>query len=74
MERATIKVLDKMDRTESGNYRGILLMAHVGKILLEIIARHLSDYCELVGILPEEQSRFRPNRSTTDLMFVIRRL
>ena len=27
-----------------------------------------------MGILPEEQSSFRPNRSTTDMMFVIRRL
>ena len=29
---------------------------------------------DTVGILPEEQSGFRPNRSTTDMMFVIRRL
>ena len=64
----------KKDRTECGNYRGISLVAHAGKILLEIIARHLSEYCERVGILPEEQSGFRPNRSTTDMMFVIRRL
>ena len=27
-----------------------------------------------MGILPEEQSGFRPKRSTTDMMFVIRRL
>ena len=27
-----------------------------------------------VGILPEEQSGFRPNHSTTDMMFVVRRL
>ena len=27
-----------------------------------------------MGILPEEQSGFRPNRSTTDMIFVIRRL
>ena len=27
-----------------------------------------------VGILPEEQGGFRPKRSTTDMMFVIRRL
>ena len=27
-----------------------------------------------MGILPEEHSDFRPNRSTTDMMFVIRRL
>ena len=47
-------------------------MAHAGKILLKIVARRLSDYCERVGILPEKQSVFRPNRSTTDMMFVIR--
>ena len=64
----------KKDRTECGNYRGISLVAHAGKILLKIIARRLSEYCKRVGILPEEQSGFRPNRSTTDMMFVIRRL
>ena len=72
---AIIKVLHKKkDRTECGNYRGISLVAHAGKILLKIIARRLSDYCECVGILPEEQCGFRPNRSTIDMMFVIRRL
>ena len=72
---AIIMVLHKKkDRTECGNYRGISLVAHAGKILLKIIARRLSEYCERVGILPEEQSGFQPNRSTTDMMFVIRRL
>ena len=64
----------KKDRAECGNYRGVSLVGHAGKILLKIIARHLSEYCERVGILPEEQSGFRPNRSTTDMMFAIRRL
>ena len=65
----------KKDQTECGSYRGISLVAHTGKILLKIIARRLSEYYfERVGILPEEQSDFRPNRSTTDMMFVIRRL
>ena len=74
-KNAIIMVLHKKkDRTECGNYRGISLVAHAGKILLKIIARRLSEYCERVGILPEEQSGFRPNRSTTDMMFVIRRL
>ena len=72
---AIIMVLHKKkDRTECGNYRGISLVAHAGKILLKIIARHLSEYYEYVRILPEEPSGFRPNRSTTDMMFVIRRL
>ena len=30
-------------------------------------------YCEAKGLLPEEQCGFRPNRSTTDMMFVVRR-
>ena len=72
---AIIMVLHKKkDRPECGNYRDILLVTHAGKILLKIIARRLSEYCERVGILPEEQTDFRPNRSTTDMMFVIRRL
>ena len=72
---AIIMVLHKKkDRAECGNYRGISLVAHAGKILLKIIARRLSEYCERVGILPEEQSGFRPNCSTIDMMFVIRRL
>ena len=72
---AIIMVLHKkQDRIECGNYRGISLVAHVDKIQLKIIARRLSKYCERVGILPEEQSGFRPNCSTTDMMFVIYRL
>ena len=62
------------DWTECGSYRGISLVGHADKILLKIIARHLSEYCERMVALPEEQSGFRPNRSTTDTMFVIRRL
>ena len=39
-----------------------------------MIATRLGDYCEREGILPEEQSGFRPNRSNVDMMFVVRRL
>ena len=54
----------KKDRRECGNYRDISLVAHTGNILLKTIARHLSDSCERVGIFPEEQRGFRPNRPT----------
>ena len=58
-----IMVLHKSkDRTKCGNYRGISRVAQAGKILLKIIARHLSECCERVGILPEKKSGFRPNR------------
>ena len=72
---AIIMVLHKKkDQTECGNYRVISLIGHASKILLKIIARRLSEYCERVGILPEEQSGFRPNHCTTDIIFVICRL
>ena len=49
-------------------------MLHAGKVLLKVVARRLSAYCEAKGLLPEEQCGFRPNRSTKDIMFVVRRL
>ena len=52
-------------------YRGISLVGHAGKILPKILARHLNEQCGRVGILPEDQSDFRPKRSTTDMLFVI---
>ena len=72
---AVITVLHKKgDKTECGNYRGISLVSHVGKVLLKVVARRLSAYCEAKELLPKEQCGFRPDRSTTDMMFVVRRL
>ena len=72
---ATIKVLHKTkDRAECSNYRGLSLVAHAGKVLLKIVASRLGDFCKEAGILPEEQCGFRPQCSTTDMMFVVRRL
>ena len=70
---ATIFVLHKKDRTECGSCRGISLVAHAGKVLLKVIPNRLSNYCEREGILPEEQCGFRPQRSTTDMIFVVQR-
>ena len=74
VENAIITVLhSKKDRTECGNYRGIALLAHAGKILLKIISCCFSEFGAGVGILPEEQRGFQ-NCSTTDMLFMIRRL
>ena len=71
----TLKVLHKKkDRTECSNYRGLSLVAHAGKVLLKTEANRLGDFCEETGILPEELCVFRPQRSTTHMMFVVRRL
>ena len=70
-----IKVLHmKKDKTECGNYRGISLVAHAGKVFLKIVATTRSAYCEARNLLKEEQCGFRPHHSTTDVMFAVRRL
>ena len=72
---AVIQVLfKKKDPTECGNYRGISLVAHAGKVLLKVIAHRLGAYLERKHLLPESQGGFRPGRSTIDMMFVVRRL
>ena len=72
---AVILVLHKKkDPTNCGNYRGISLVAHAGKVLLKIVALRLGSYLERERLLPESQCGFRPGRSTVDMMFVIRRL
>ena len=72
---AVITVLHKKgDKTECGKYRGILLVSRAGKVLLKVATRRLSAYCEVKGLLPEEKCGFRPDRSTTDMMLVVRRL
>ena len=72
---AVITALHKKgDKTECGNYHGISLVSHAGKVLLKVVVRRLSAYCGAKGLLPEEQCGFQPDRSTTDMMLVVRRL
>ena len=48
---AVITILHKKgDKTECGNYRGISLVSHVGKVLLQVVATRLSAYCEVNGL------------------------
>lgn len=49
-----MKVLHNKEknRTKCGNYSDIALVAHEGKVLLEIVVRCLSDHCEGEGLAP----------------------
>ena len=49
-------------------------MAHAGKLLCKIVASCLGDFCEEAGVLPKEQCCFRPQRSRTDVIFIVHRL
>ncbi|CAB1096812.1 unnamed protein product [Ectocarpus sp. CCAP 1310/34] len=72
---ATIKVLYKKgDRSNCNNFKGISLLSYVDKVPIKIITNRLSAFCEANNILPEEECRFRPGRSTVDMLFVVRHL
>ena len=45
----------RSSKTECGNYRGILLVSHVGNLLLEVIVMRLGAYCETMGLVLEER-------------------
>ena len=47
-----IKGQHEKNRNECGNYRGISLVAHAGKVLLVIVATRLCAYCEAKELVP----------------------
>jgi hypothetical protein len=69
-----VVIFKKLDKSVCANYRGISLISHAGKVLLKIVQARLSDYAEKEKLLPEAQCGFRPGRSTTDMLFALRRL
>ena len=63
-------IYKKGDKTVCGNYRGISLLSHTGKICERILENRLRNIEE--QHLGEWQHGFRPGRGTTDLVFVMK--
>ena len=56
---AIITVLHKKgDKKKCGNYRGISLVSQAGKVLLKVVVRKLSAYCEAKGLLRRSSAGF----------------
>ncbi len=63
-------IYKKGSKTDCANYRGISLLSHVGKLYERIVEKRLRTCVEeKLGIW---QYGFRPNRSTTDLVFTLK--
>ena len=56
-------------RSYPENYRPISLLCNLGKVLESIISRRVYDWADSAGILNDEQSGFRRNRSTNDKLY-----
>ena len=63
-------IFKKGDKALCGNYRGISLLSHCGKLYSSIIEKRLRTLVE--NKLGEWQYGFRPGRSTSDLLFVMK--
>ena len=64
----------KGDSSVCENHRGISLIAHVSKVLTLLINTRVTNYVEHQQILPESQSGFRKNRSTSDMILTVKLL
>ena len=68
-----ITIFKKNDRHNVNNYRGISLLAVVGKIMALVMLNRMRDPIAET-VLPESQCGFRRNRGTTDMIFAVRQL
>ena len=70
-KNAKIKMIHKRDQNpdEPSSFRPISLLSNLGKILENIINERLTIWAEKKKILINEQSGFRRNRSTQDVLF-----
>ena len=65
-------IYKKKDKLDCGNYRGISLLSHAGKVMTIILQRRMIKKTE--ETISESQAGFRPGRSTVDQLFSLRQI
>ena len=69
-----IPIYKKSDRSERGNYRGVVLLAMGSRILARVIASRTRWWAEKLSLMDENQAGFREGRSTADATQLITRI
>ena len=59
---------NKGSKSEVGNYRPISILPIVGRILEKHIGNQLQQYCDISGVIPDQQFGFRKNSSCEQLL------
>ena len=65
---------NKGDRACCDNHRGISLLCVAEKVLARLWLNRLKKHIDNIGLIPESQCGFRPNRATQDMVFALRQL
>ena len=74
MKSIIIPIFKKGDVNDTGNYRGISLVSHVGIFFTLLINSRLIKWSEENDILTAVQFRFRPGLGTTDAILALHSL
>ena len=74
MKSIVIPIFKKGQTNDPGNYRGISLVSHVGKLFTSMINARLTKWSEKNNILTDAQFGFRPGYGTTDAIFALHSL
>lgn len=64
----------KGSRNDTNNYRGVCLLPMASRILARVLSKRLRWWSEEFRLLDENQSGFRPGRSTADASQIIMRI
>lgn len=67
-----VPIFKEGEKKNVDNYRGITLLSVVGKLYTSILNERLSKWLEKEKKLVEEQGGFRPGRSTTEQIFILK--
>ena len=67
-----VRIAKKGDLSNCANWRGITLLAVIGKILSNIIYNRIKE--AVFGVISEEQAGFREGRGCADHIFVLRHI
>ena len=69
-----IPIFKKGNPNNPGNYRGISLVSHMGKLFTFLLNNRLTKWSENSSVLTDAQFGFRPGYGTTDAIFSLHSL